>query len=120
MKKTHRSAVMSALVPSHRTLAALVTRNHAITQKATKRTKAQSLGNAGVLVWPRRSLISDQLQPRWMTAFSRRGLCFLRFLLWTMNSLRLPNTARLFVVAMLLASFTPVFGQPVIGTQPQS
>src|SRR5262245_38586205 len=107
MKRTHLSAAIAAPIPCLATLAALVSRNPAIPQKATKRTKAQSLGNARVLLWPKRSLIGDQSQTGWITACARQILRSLRFLLWTTGWVQLRNTrTRLFAVAMSLASCT--------------
>ena len=49
MKKNYRSAAMIALIPSGLTLAAMVSHNPAIPQRATKRTKVWSIGVAFIL-----------------------------------------------------------------------
>src|SRR4026207_1926401 len=108
MKRTCRSTASTVRIPSLDTLAALVHRNPAIPQKATKRTKAQSLGNARALLWTKQSLLSDQSQNEWITTSARRVLCLLRFLLLTTESLRIRTTG-LLAVAMSLASFTQLF-----------
>ena len=112
---------MTALFPSLVPLTGLLCRNPAIPQKPTKRTKSQSLGNDGVLLRPSRSLINDQSQSGWIPTSAHRFLRVLRFLLWTSESLRFRNTRTgLFAVAMSLAGFIQVFGQPVITNQPQN
>src|SRR6266498_2659735 len=121
MNKTYSSTAIAIFIRSPVTLTGLLSRNPAILQKATKRTKAQSLGNLSALLWPSRSLKSAQSQAGRITTSAHGLLRFLRFLLWTSNSLRLPNTRTgLLAVVMSLATFTQLLAQPIITNQPQN